>query len=61
MLIFPCHKYWMPDLKKLEMLIYTQKFCDTGYEISSNYPLFSTSSLIEKNTKVCTPQLNWVN
>ena len=33
--------YWMPDLeRKLEILIYSQKLCYAGYEISANYPLF---------------------
>ena len=33
--------------KKLEIVIYPQKFCSVRYEISANYSLFSTSHLIE--------------
>ena len=44
-LIPPSHKYWIPDIEKLET-IYTHKFCYACYEISANYPFFSTSNLI---------------
>ena len=37
----------MPDLEKLEILIYRQKFCYAGYKMSGNYLLFSKSNLIE--------------
>ena len=54
-LISPCQKYRMPDSKKLEILIYPQKFCYTGYEISTNYPLFLKTKLDKKQYQFLSP------
>ena len=48
---FPLPQVWMPDLliytRKLEILMYTPKFCYIDYEISANFPLFSVSNSID--------------
>ena len=61
-LISPCQKQWMPDLEKLEILIYTQKCCYAGYKITANYLLFPTSNLIEmKQCQILYPTVELEN
>ena len=44
----------MPDLEqKLETLIYPQKLCYAGYEISANYPFFLNIKL-DRNKAIST-------
>ena len=62
-LISPYHKYWMPDLqkKKLQTLMYSQKLCYTGYEISANYPLFLNTKLDRNETISIFVAHSWIS
>ena len=40
----------MPDLEKNQILIYPQKLCYAGYEISANFSLFLNTNLDRNKT-----------
>ena len=52
----------MPDLeKKLEILIYPQKLCFAGYEISANYPFFLNIKLDRNKTISIFVARSWIS
>ena len=52
----------MPDLeKKLEILIYPQKLCYSGYEISANYPLFLNTKFDRNKTISIFVAHSWIS
>ena len=51
----------MPDLEKNQILIYPQKLCYAGYEISANFSLFLNTNLDRNKTISILEAHSWIS